>query len=1049
MQNPDATQEEEQAPEQKGKRGKRMRYLYVFVQEDHNVEQWVKQQAYELTGDYREEGMYDGRPYFLRKERGKQCLVIFYCNFLGFEGSWYLGPELGGSSSAWSPVTKGNYDVPPEKGWQMRNGFPGFSVDCPLQVKVGSIVMHEVHAIEATVCAPCHVIRSLGHCAAGACLALANGTTEGVDRLERHPLCTDCMEGMLREMSCYVPIAYAFEQTVDAWYRAMFINGFCHTASYEHVIRQTRSGASDGLLRSLNDGYSSPLAAELACNEPFLKALEDLLYLSGTRSREHARWAGANPQLAAIVEETGCHVPFRAALHHLVYRTRIFELPSTRSGSLSMLGKFCAFFCGQERPKKAAKDGISVMADGKEERDVSEEADTQYEFVEPSSVKPEVLPAEPQVVVQSRELKASSEQNGESGTEKLLRDMKAEIARLEQNIDVRCAEHRELTDKIRRMMAAEVSNSKAYEITISSHIDKVSEFEGLASVQADRCKELEEAQKSQLEHSMKQLDRIQELEESLRQAHIENTVLQTELNRFKQESQEVAVRAVSEDALSKQVKELEAEIRFFREAEYKNNSAYEVALRDQQDKVEALQRMASSHEIRCMELEQSEALSAQKVLELRDALTQKSAESEALQAELGALSQRSATDVLETTQDSYIIELDAQIRALREAEAERERALQLAETSHQEKARELELMMQQVEIVKTDNDNLTRLLHQHRADSNNLAAELDIVSQGNVHQVQTLQNEFEEQYRELQAAHEEELRQLQMSVDASYQRSVTSETRLLNSEEALRLHEDLDSKNTLRIEELEVEIASLRAQLAQQANPNDEYKNATLHLRELSNAMEVERAKYCAQVEELEGRLVAAIQDANALRSQLANVNAGDVSPRDVTSFLPPSPSKPTMRSVSPLHTNGNVVEGAYMMVQRSGSANPGLDPPPVSSAVKPVRPPVSTVARRVVNGQESSALSSKSSIRGYIPVQAPSPGSHSPPKLPGSPSHTAGGSVILPGTRSASPYNMTVRPGIKSSPSPLNISDASGGSVRLRVQRLGQAEQCHKWTCQ
>jgi len=345
------------------KSSKGAQWLYVYVQEEHQVDKSVLHDAYAFTGDYREEGVYQNKKFFKRKDSKRPPVCIYWSSYVGgFEGGWYISNTLGGSSYAWAMVEQ---DLPPLTGWQKRGGgIYGYHVDVPLKVKTQWVVMQKVHVCEHCMFAPCRAMSSTAHCLEGACIAGMQGSTRDVHQLEMFPRCSDCMEGMLNDLSCSVPLGHAFEHLVDAWYRAFFKDGFCHTASYQRSITgfekehlKAQKERKRNKLKARYGGYTSRFAQELACNEPFAKALSDWLWISHSRASAHMDRVRNHHAVRGAHDECACHIPLHVAAGHVHDHThkkasRRMQRNESKGGFVAKmenacLGGFLALlFCG-------------------------------------------------------------------------------------------------------------------------------------------------------------------------------------------------------------------------------------------------------------------------------------------------------------------------------------------------------------------------------------------------------------------------------------------------------------------------------------------------------------------------------------------------------------------------------------------------------------------------------------------------------------------------------------------------------------------------------
>jgi len=146
-------------------------YAQVSVEDGDKFPKWIQDASLNLTGDYKEAGVYENKKYFQRNDGTKPRMFIYWSDWYS---EWYFGERLGGTSRAWVDADP-TLEVPQEKGWLMRGSMSGFHHDTPLKVKMESAMMHEVDVCEHCLCAPFRCIRD-------AALACCAGSKEPTNR---------------------------------------------------------------------------------------------------------------------------------------------------------------------------------------------------------------------------------------------------------------------------------------------------------------------------------------------------------------------------------------------------------------------------------------------------------------------------------------------------------------------------------------------------------------------------------------------------------------------------------------------------------------------------------------------------------------------------------------------------------------------------------------------------------------------------------------------------------------------------------------------------
>mmetsp|Transcript_18747 Transcript_18747/g.33618 ORF Transcript_18747/g.33618 Transcript_18747/m.33618 type:complete len:1053 (-) Transcript_18747:207-3365(-) len=881
--------------EQKSKQKSRAQWLYLYVEEDHKIEPWVKDEARQLGGDYREEGIYEGKKYFLRKDSNKPPLCLFWSTYAGFDGGWYVGSTLGGSSMAWAMYDE---EMPPQKGWVMRGRVPGFHVDTSIKIKMESIIMHEVHICEHCVMSPCRLMSNLGNCLAGACVATMHGTTDEIPQLENRPRCTSCMQGMLNEMSCAVPISYAFEHSVDAWYRAFFIDGFCHQMSYQTNITGAEKSAHYARLRTMYGGYTSRVAQEMACHEPLAQAISEWMHISGTKTKENIRWARAHPHAAAAIEETGCHVPFNASLEHLISHThkvsneRIARnqekgtcWASLENGCLT--GLLTCLFCSG--PSKKSKPGTVSVSRSLESGSVSS---TGGPAIQARGIHIQSTTEEPLGVFGMAALKAGSVTEEDVSAAKSANAAKqAEMNKMVKAIEDAQKESAALEKEISELKQGEVGRELK-----------------LSEVEASYAK------------------RFQELDMGNKQRAAENAALQAELMELKKKAADYEAREMNEqnqksmllasqyDTQTKKIEELEAEIQ--KERDYNSRQMGAVA------------ELESVHKGKLQEMELANQQHAQHKQQLEQELAMHTQQESMQEMRIKEVEARYAQQMKEI-ESKYGQEIQGLTLDASQADSHHKSLKQQFEITAAQHEQEKARLRQQFEADLMQAEQNRAAVE---AECRNLASQLDATSAQDMGQLREMEADFEARRQGMEVEHAKQVQQLQMAVAAGNQRSVALEEKIAILQQAAEA-EDMalakqQSDNQLRTQELEqarveiqdlqslqakqeeqmqtmtmaheqrraqleAELAALSQQLSAQGQGSDEYARVAMELQELRTVMETERQNCAAQVAELESALVQATEDANVLRSQLDMANAGKMEVQERSLSQPTSPESP------------------------------------------------------------------------------------------------------------------------------------------------------------
>mmetsp|Transcript_93390 Transcript_93390/g.171726 ORF Transcript_93390/g.171726 Transcript_93390/m.171726 type:complete len:1085 (-) Transcript_93390:202-3456(-) len=881
-------------------------WIYVYVEHDEKIEKWIEDDSRLLMGDYKESGVYEGKKYFVRQESGKPRMLVYWSEYYN---EWYFAQTLGGTSSAWVDADpKG--EVPAEKGWLMRGSLAGVHHNTPLRIKKESVIMHEVHVCEHCICAPCRCIaactraagkglKSVGSCFLGVGIASAHGSTYGVKQLEGRPKTSSCMEGLLTEMSCAVPISWAFEHTVDAWYRAFFIDGFCYTASYQRSITQTEQNVHYARLRAMYGGYTSRIAQELAYNEPIAQSIGDLLHISSSHAAEHAEWARKHPWSASVLNETGCHVPFHDALEHAIDHTHKVskdKIESNRKvgGAASCMQNTClagllsCLFC--HHPKSEA--------------------------VKPRSIE-----------VKSRELTVGAAASPEQKA-------KAEIdpTAAEKELEEQYWEEVERRKRWQRDQQKQIEYEKQEAAAAQRDMDLL---QPQLEFHTNRLRELEfqkaKKRQSDAENAWEQDSyqcKLEEADTSSKQVAADNESLKVQKRELERKLTEYDMpkRTISWNqdptlkAKDKRIEELRAQLMKEKEA---NTTSYDTS------------QSEAAYRVRLQEMELSNAQYARQRQELEQAIALRR------QQQAG--------------QDRRVQELEAQyVQKMNEQDGfykGKVTSLRMETSnagSHRLKEKQdfenrIYMLGQEKGQIKQQYELNLRNMTQARADleaqRQSLLAQLESTSRQDTGQFQTRQFDLEAQRQALEVQHAQEVQQLQMTCSAEDQRIAALEQKLKALEqktqqeyaqlvqgdagsqaydrqldEARIVIEELQTDTTRKDEKiritaesleqqrsiLEMDIANLRQQLAAlQSQPSEEQVRATEECQQITYIIQTERQQSEAQLVELENALMAQRQEIAALQEQLQMLQSQSP-PRSQQSLSPGSePMSPGMTRVS------------------------------------------------------------------------------------------------------------------------------------------------------
>jgi len=676
---------------------KHAKYISVYTEKDATVEKWIQEECRKLTGDYREEGVYEGKPYFLKKDK-KETLCVFWSTYLGFDGGWYIGTTLGGSGSAWAMVDK---EMPPEGGWLMKGSLPGYHVSTPLKIMETSIMRHELHVAEHCACLPCHAVASAGYCVEGLCIATVKGTTDGVAQLQGHPRSETCCAAILTELSCGVPLSWAFEHTIDAWYRAWFIDGFCHQAWYQRDIVGAERSAHTARLHWLYHGYTSRVAEEMACHEPFAQALEDLFNVH-VHAKKTVSQVRSHPKTAAVHEETGCHVPLHEALEHLFMPTS----KNNQKGFIGILGSMALCFCcskGQAGPTVKTRDITPEPPVKMQASSSVRAAPVKMRDLDLGSVGAPAAPTKVDPVQMSfRDMPRDSAERRTTA----FNELEQELEFLKQKVG-------EDNKPVTSARIQEFKNEVAYwkEMDMRSNWmsqGKMIDMQKMIDVHTARCEALEADQRN--------------LQYSLEAAQKQNMALQAELAakpEIKTRSLDLAAPAPAVD--TKRIDELNAEILILKqnEAMYVGKAQEletSVAFYSAQNK-----ELQEAGEARSLKISELEAIVSKltattgKMSAMDTDLRQTMAENELLQVEVNELKinlaeyQKKDATFLDTqsAHDARCAALEDQIRYLRENEANTRSSYQTVDALHKQKTRELEDLVSSYQTIETSHKEKT------------------------------------------------------------------------------------------------------------------------------------------------------------------------------------------------------------------------------------------------------------------------------------------------------------------------------------------------------